>query len=177
MPLHQHRVAELGADLAAARAAIAACDPVSRHDSPCRDHRPGCQISRHHRVVNPFSGERVDEPAGIAGEQHAPTAGPPQRSADGDHEGREIAPHRFAGDDAARPQFIDKSPLQLVRRGLNGVAVVGQHVADADVDVIAFRKDVGVTFGCASGRTRRSAPADIVGVRAGGRVSIGNPQR
>ena len=42
--------------------------------------------------------------------------------------------------------MIDEPPLQLVGRLVDRLAIVLQHVADADVHVIALGKDVGVSF-------------------------------
>ena len=88
----------------------------------------------------------LDEAAGIPRQQDSSPPRFPQRSADRYERRREVPPNRFAGDDASRAQPVDQSALQLVRRLVDRLAVVRQHVADADVDVVALREDVRIAF-------------------------------
>src|SRR6476620_5130225 len=142
IPLDQHGIAELWADLPRAGAAIRRRQ--IRILCATLDDRARGQIAGHHRVINPLCRECVHEAAGVAGEKNAPAAGPAKRATDWNLKWREVTPYRLAGDDAARSQRVDEPTLQLVRRGVDRLPIMRQHIADADVDVITFWKDVGV---------------------------------
>ncbi len=144
--LHQDRIPQLTADFVSAGAPVSPCESIAGRRAGGLDDRPRREIAGHHRVVDAFGGEGIDEPAGIARQQHAAAAGTAQRPADRDQERREVAPHRFPSHHAPFAQLRDQLALQLVRRLLDGAAVVRQQEPDPDVDVIALREDVGISF-------------------------------
>ena len=71
---------------------------------------------------------------------------------------------RLAVHHAARAQVADELPLQIVGRAIDLRLEIRQHVADADVDVLAFREDVGVAV--ARRRSRRTRTASRAPPRA-----------
>ena len=64
--LQAHRILQLGADFVIASPAVLR---RQRRDATACLNGPRRELARHHRIVDPFSGDRVDEAARVASEQ------------------------------------------------------------------------------------------------------------
>src|SRR3954447_15291515 len=127
MALDEHRVAQLGADLAPPEPLVARSYPACRHTAG--------QIARDHRVVDSLGRDAVDESSGVAGQQDAPRRGFPQRPAHRDQERGEMRSTGGPVEYAALLQLADEPSLQVVGRLVDVRAEPFEHVADPDVYV------------------------------------------
>src|SRR5439155_12735062 len=154
--LDSHRIPKLNANFVIARPAVTSSE-AGRGVRPARENRACSQVARHHCVVDAFGGKGVDESARVARHQHAATSGLAEGPADRNDEWREVLPRRLPDDNVAFAEARHERALHIVGRLVDGLPVMREHVADSNVDVVAFRKHVRITFGCPTPRTRDSA--------------------
>src|SRR3954463_2255809 len=103
MTLHEHRVAELGADLTSPSALV----PMRR---ALRGRTTG-KVTRDHRVVDTLGRDAVDESTRVARQHDARRRGGRKRPPHRDQERREMRPTRCAIEHSPMLQLANETPL------------------------------------------------------------------
>src|SRR5439155_20847419 len=92
------------------------------------DDRPSRQVARHHRVINAFGAEAVDEPACIAGDECSRGPGPTNRPANRNQKRREAVAARATLKEAVALEQLDQSLLQGVGAPAIGGSIFGGQI-------------------------------------------------
>src|SRR5262249_52923525 len=148
IPAEIDRIFQLAANFVIACAAISAgkCgNSVSRRHR--LDDGLSPQLSGHHRVIDAFGGDSIDESARVANDEHPAPTRPPERTPNRYQKRCEVSSYPLPFDDPSRAQLVHETALQSVRRPVDRTPVVVQDIPDTDVHVIALWKDVRVALG------------------------------
>src|SRR2546430_15147845 len=99
------------------------------------------ELAGHHRVVDPLTRVAVDEPRGVAADEHAVGVRPCEGAAEREPVCLEVLWIRAAVDDASAARVLHEARVVLARRTAELRLEEGEEEADARVHVMALRED------------------------------------